>query len=95
MPNRYPVVTIEKWQEAPHYDIVVLINERRTYVKILHILKKAPMQAPKIIDVQAATNQVTTIDLTKGVSRQARGGHFCPTRFSLVKVAGSGGGTVC
>ncbi len=36
-------------------------------VKILHILKKAPdASTRKIIEIQAASNQVTTIDLTKG-----------------------------
>ena len=36
-------------------------------MKILHILKKAPdASTKKIIDVHAATNQVTTVDLTKG-----------------------------
>jgi hypothetical protein len=36
-------------------------------VKILHIVKKAPdASTKKIIEAQAATNQVTTIDLSKG-----------------------------
>ena len=36
-------------------------------MKILHIVKKTPdASTKKIIDVQAATHQVTTIDLTKG-----------------------------
>lgn len=36
-------------------------------MKILHIVKKAPdASTKKIIEVQAATNQVTTIDLSKG-----------------------------
>ena len=36
-------------------------------MKILHILKKTPdASTKKIIEVHAASNQVTTIDLTKG-----------------------------
>lgn len=36
-------------------------------MKILHIVKKAPdASTKKIIEVQAATNQVTAIDLSKG-----------------------------
>lgn len=36
-------------------------------MKILHILKKAPdASTKKIIEVQAAGNEVKTIDLTKG-----------------------------
>ena len=36
-------------------------------MKILHILKKAPdASTKKIIEVHASTNQVTTVDLTKG-----------------------------
>jgi len=36
-------------------------------VKILHIMKKAPdASTKKIIEVQSAGNQVTTIDLTRG-----------------------------
>lgn len=36
-------------------------------VKILHIVKKAPdASTKKIIDIHAAANQVTTLDLTKG-----------------------------
>ena len=37
-------------------------------MKILHILKKAPdATTKKIIEVQAAENQITTIELYKGV----------------------------
>ena len=36
-------------------------------MKILHIVKKTPdTSTKKIIDIHAATNQVTTVDLTKG-----------------------------
>ena len=36
-------------------------------MKLLHIMKKAPdASTKKIIEAQAAGNQVTTIDLTKG-----------------------------
>jgi hypothetical protein len=36
-------------------------------MKILHIMKTAPdASTKKIIEVQSAGNQVTTIDLTKG-----------------------------
>jgi NADH dehydrogenase FAD-containing subunit len=36
-------------------------------VKILHIVKKAPdVSTKKIIDIHAATNQVTTVELYKG-----------------------------
>ena len=36
-------------------------------MKVLHILKSAPdASTKKIIEVQTAGNQVTTVDLTKG-----------------------------
>ena len=36
-------------------------------MKILHIIKKAPdTSTKKIIDLQAAAHQVTTVDLTRG-----------------------------
>ncbi len=40
---------------------------RRQRVKILHILKSAPdASVRKIIEIQAAGNQSTVVDLTKG-----------------------------
>lgn len=42
-------------------------ERRRTIVKILHILKKAPdASTRKIIEVHTAGNQVKTVELYKG-----------------------------
>ena len=36
-------------------------------MKILHIIKKAPdASTKKIMEIHASTNQVTTVDLTRG-----------------------------